>query len=138
MTPSEMDAVFERHCAAEANNDLEAALDTLTEDAEHDVVGDPTGVLHGREAIAARYKALFDALAEDKLETLHRYYGEGFFVDESRYVGRVVGPFLGFPGGNTPVDFRILHVCEFRDGRISRENVWLDVASIVAQLAPAS
>jgi hypothetical protein len=32
------------------------------------------------------------------------------------------------------VTFRLMHVCEFRDGRISRENVWMDVAAIVAQL----
>ena len=36
------------------------------------------------------------------------------------------------------VQFRILHVCEFRDGKISRENVWLDVAAIMQQLAPAA
>jgi hypothetical protein len=33
------------------------------------------------------------------------------------------------------VTFRILHVCEFRDGRMCRENVWLDSGAIVAQLA---
>jgi steroid delta-isomerase-like uncharacterized protein len=137
MTPDEMDEVFARHCAAEAAKDVEAILDTLTDDAEHDVVGDPTGVLHGREAIARRYEELFGALTEDKVESLRRYHGEGFFVDEARYFGRVVGPFMGFPGGNTPVDFRILHVCEFRDGKMSRENVWLDVGSIVAQLGAA-
>jgi hypothetical protein len=138
MTPSEMDEVFDRHCAAEAANDIEAILDTLTDDAEHDVVGDPAGVVRGREAIAQRYKELFAALAEDKMESLRRHHGEGFFVDESRYLGRVIGPFMGFPGGNTPVDFRILHVCEFRDGKMSRESVWLDVAAIVQQLAPAA
>lgn len=137
MTPNEMDEVFARHCEAEAANDVEAILDTLTDDAEHDVVGDPSGVLHGRDAIAKRYTELFASLAEDRMESVRRYHGEGFFVDESRYVGRVIGPFLGFPGGNTPVDFRILHVCEFRDGRMSRENVWFDVGSIVAQLGAA-
>src|SRR3979411_1344993 len=102
MTPSEMDEVFDRHCAAEAANDIEAILDTLTDDAEHDVVGDPAGVVRGREAIAQRDKELCAALAEDKMEPLRRHHGEGFFVDESRYLGRVIGPFMGFPGGNTP------------------------------------
>src|SRR6266536_628276 len=98
MTPDEMDAVFERHCAAELNKD-----------AEHDVIGDPAGVLRGRAAIAPRYKELFNVLSEDRFESLRRYHGENFFVDESRFVGRVIGPFMGFPGGNAPVDFRILH-----------------------------
>jgi hypothetical protein len=33
------------------------------------------------------------------------------------------------------ISFRILHVFEFRSGLISRENVWLDTAAIVAQLS---
>jgi hypothetical protein len=31
----------------------------------------------------------------------------------------------------------VLHVCETRDGLISRENVWMDTAAIVAQLSGA-
>lgn len=137
MTPQEMDELFDRHCAAEAAHDVEAILDTLTDDAEHDVVGDPAGVLYGRDAIRPRYQGMFDALAADKLEPIRRYYGEDFFVDESRYFGRATGPFMGLPGGNKPVDFRLLHVCEFRDGRMSRENVWFDVAAILQQLGAA-
>lgn len=137
MTPEEMDAVFERHCLAEANQDVQAILDTLTEDAEHDVIGDPSGVLRGRAAIEGRYKDLVAGLAGDTFEPIRRYHGADFFVDESRFTGRAVGPFMGLPGDNKPVDFRILHVCEFRDGRMSREQVWLDVAAIVQQLAPS-
>jgi hypothetical protein len=33
------------------------------------------------------------------------------------------------------ITFRILHVFEFRDGLISRENVWPDTAAIVGQLS---
>jgi ketosteroid isomerase-like protein len=138
MKPEEMDAVFDRHCQAELDKDVEAILDTLTDDAEHDVIGDPAGVLRGRAAIEPRYKELFTALEEDSFESLRRYHGADFFVDESRFVGRAIGPFMGFPGGNAPVDFRIMHVCEFRDGKISREQVWMDVGALVQQLTPAS
>ncbi|UGT45034.1 ester cyclase [Nocardia yamanashiensis] len=136
-TKDEMDRIFARHCAAEADKDIGAILDTLTDDVEHDAVGDPRGVLRDKTAIAERYRDIFDALDEDKMETVHRYYGADFFVDESHWYGRVVGDFMGVPGGGRPVDFRILHVCEIRDGRMSRENVWLDVAAIMQQLAPA-
>jgi len=138
MTPEEMDKIFARHCEAEAAHDVDAILDTLTEDAEHDVVGDPAGVLRGREAIGGRYRDLFAGLDENTVEPLRRYYGEGFFVDESLFSARAIGLVLGMPGQNRPVTFRILHVCEFRDGRMSRENVWLDVAAIMQQLAPAA
>lgn len=32
-----------------------------------------------------------------------------------------------------PVDFRLLHVCEFDGDRISREQVWLDVNALRTQ-----
>lgn len=134
MTPDEMDAIFERHCAAEAAKDVDAILDTLTDDVEHDVVGDPAGVLRDRSAIAQRYREVFAGLDDDKVENLRRYHGDGFFVDDSIWYGRATGTVLGMPGDGRQVNFRILHVCEFRDGKISRENVWLDVAAIVAQL----
>ncbi len=134
MTPDEMDAVFARHCAAEATNDLDAILDTLADGAEHDVVGDPLGVLTERAAIAKRYQGMFDVLSADSMTSLRRYHGTDFFVDESLYKGTVSGDLLGVPGNGRAISFRILHVCEFRDGRMSRENVWLDTAAIVAQL----
>lgn len=37
-------------------------------------------------------------------------------------------------GHGKRITFRLLHVWEFRDGLISRENVWLDGGSIIAQL----
>jgi hypothetical protein len=32
------------------------------------------------------------------------------------------------------VRFRMPHVFEFRSGRISRENVWMDTATVLARL----
>ncbi|MBO0732485.1 MAG: ester cyclase, partial [Acidimicrobiaceae bacterium] len=47
----------------------------------------------------------------------------------------VVGSMLGLPGNGRRVTFRILHVFEFKDELISRENVWLDGAAIQQQLS---
>jgi predicted ester cyclase len=49
--------------------------------------------------------------------------------------GRAIGTFLGLPGNGRRITFRILHVFEFKDGLISRENVWLDGAAIQQQLS---
>jgi steroid delta-isomerase-like uncharacterized protein len=135
MTPDEMDEVFAKHCAAEVANDVDGILDTLTDDVEHDVVGDPRGVLHDRALIAERYVETFTALRDATMDTLHRHHGADFFVDDSVCTARVAADFMGLPGRNRTISFRILHVCEFRDGRISRENVWLDGGAIMAQLA---
>jgi predicted ester cyclase len=48
--------------------------------------------------------------------------------------GAVIGEMLSIPGNGRKVTFRILHVFDFRNGLISREQVWIDSAAIVAQL----
>jgi predicted ester cyclase len=49
--------------------------------------------------------------------------------------GTVKGELLGFPGNGRQITFRMIHIWEFRDGLICRENVSLDGGSIAAQLA---
>ena len=62
------------------------------------------------------------------------WYGEDHCTVERLWHGTVPGEFLGVPGYGRKISSRMLHVFEFRDGRISRENVWLDGSGIVAQL----
>jgi hypothetical protein len=45
---------------------------------------------------------------------------------------------LGIPGHGRRTTIRILHVFEFRDGLISRENVWIDAGAAIAQLTSGS
>jgi predicted ester cyclase len=56
-------------------------------------------------------------------------------VLEQLMTGTVTGSLLGMPGNGRRVSFRMLHVFEFREGLISRENIWLDTAAIVNQLS---
>jgi len=59
-------------------------------------------------------------------------------VTEHEWARTVEGEFLGIPGHGRRVSFRMLHIWEFREGRVSRENLWLDGGSAAAQLsAPA-
>ena len=44
---------------------------------------------------------------------------------------------MGIPGHVRLISIRVLHVFEFRNGLISRANVWLDGAAAVAQLTAA-
>lgn len=50
MKPSEMDRLIEQHIAAETAGDTAGSVAMYTDDVEHDVVGSPTGPLHGRAA----------------------------------------------------------------------------------------
>lgn len=124
MTPDEMDRVLAAHFAAEAEGDVEGIVATLTDDVIHDTVGFPGGeVLRDHDAIAARYAQLFAVVQDATVEPVSRLHGENFIVDECRYSARTTAAAFGWPA-NQRVSVRLLHVCEFRDGRMSRENVW--------------
>jgi ketosteroid isomerase-like protein len=80
------------------------------------------------------YRQLVKDIRTDGEERLHTYYANNALIIENLMTATVTGQFLGIPGNGKQVRFRILHVFEFRDGRISRENVWLDGAAVAAQL----
>jgi predicted ester cyclase len=44
-------------------------------------------------------------------------------------------PIVGLPGNGPRITFGMPHVFQFRDGLVSRENIWLDSAAIVDQLS---
>jgi steroid delta-isomerase-like uncharacterized protein len=134
MQPAEMDEIMARHYAAEAAHDMDALIGTLIDGVIHDVVGHPTPVLTDPEAIKARYAELFADLGDEQVQPLRRLYGNDFIVDEAMVTARAAGMMLGIPGNNREVTFRLMHVCEFRDGGISRENVWMDTAALMQQL----
>ena len=135
LTREQMDAKMDEHFGFEARDDVEGVLATLTHDVEHDIVGWPTGPTHGREGARPFYQTLFGDLADGKIQTRKRLYGDGFMVDDSCWRGRATGMPFGLEGRDRPLEFRLLHVVEFDDGGdISRENVWLDLAAIMRQL----
>jgi steroid delta-isomerase-like uncharacterized protein len=134
MTPSEMDQLVDRHIAAERAGDTAGSVAMYTDDVEHDVVGFPTGPVHGKDAAQGFYEYLVSNVLTDEMDVTHRYYGDDFCVMEHIVTGTVPGEFLGVPGHGRGITFRLLHVWEFRDGLISRENVWLDGGSVIAQL----
>jgi hypothetical protein len=135
MTREEMDRKIDEHFGFEAQDDVEGVLATLSPDAEHDIVGWPTGPTHGREGARAFYETMFADLAESKVEPLRRLYGDDFLIDESLWRGNASGRPFGLEGKGRPLKFRLLHVIEFGDnGDMKREQVWVDLAAIIRQL----
>lgn len=135
LTPQQMDQKIDEHFGFEATDNVEGVLATLAPDATHDIVGYPTGPTYGREKARGFYEQMFKDLAESKVTVVKRLYGDNFLIDESLWEGRAPGRPFGLEGRNRPLKFRLLHVIEFaRDGQIQREQVWLDMAAIIAQL----
>jgi steroid delta-isomerase-like uncharacterized protein len=135
MDQTQMRTLVERHLKAEGAGDVEGAIAVYTDDIEHDVVGFPTGPLHGKDAARGFYEELTSNFRTEEERPTHRYFSEDAMILDQEMTGTVVGTFLGLPGNGRRITFRILHVFDFKDGLICRENVWLDGAAVQQQLA---
>lgn len=136
LSPADMDRLLDQHFAYEAADDIDGVVGTLASDVEHDVVGWPLGPSRGPSEARAFYEATFADLADGKVRSLRRLYGDKFIVDDAIWSGTAVGTPFGIAGNGRPLEFRLLHVLEFADdGAIRRENVWIDLAAIQQQLA---
>jgi len=135
LAAAEMDRKLDEHFQYEMRDDVQGVLATMAPDVDHDIVGWPTGPTKGRAKARVFYDALFADLADGKVTSTKRLYGNNFLVDEAIWEGRAPGRPFGLAGKNRPLRFRLLHVMEFSDeGLIKRENVWVDLAAIVQQL----
>jgi steroid delta-isomerase-like uncharacterized protein len=130
--------LVQRHLKAEGAGDVDGAVAVYTDDVEHDVVGFPTGPIHGVEAARDFYRDLTANFRTEGEQIRHQYVTDDAMILEQVMTGTVVGQMLGVPGHGKRVSFRILHVFEFRDGLISRENIWLDAGAIIGQLTAAA
>lgn len=130
-----MQNLVSQHFRAEGAGDVDAAVAVYTDDIEHDVVGFPGGPHHGRDGARKFYEELTANFRAEGEEVLRRYFAVDSMILDQVMTGTVIGSMLGLPGHGRRISFRILHVFEFRDGLISRENVWLDSAAIVNQLS---
>jgi uncharacterized protein len=135
MSRAQMDALVDGHYRAEEAGDLEAIVEGFTPDAEHDVAGRPSDVLHGGEQIAEFYRALLAELRIDRFAPVRRWYGDDHVVDEAILHATANGHPFGLEGRGRPVRTRFLHIFDFADGLISRESAWIDLAAIQQQLS---
>ena len=129
------DQVMDDHFRFEATEDMQALLGTVTEDILHDQVGNPMGARHGKQEMVGFYEVLFADTEQVDVTPLHRLYGDSFAVDDVLWRGYTRGRPFGLDGPRTLVQFRLMHVFEFRDGLIARENVWIDYPALQAQLS---
>lgn len=134
MTKDEMKTLIDRHIAAEIDSDIEGAVAVYTDDVIHDVVGSPTGPVTGPDGAAGFYQYLTSNVRTLKMEETQAWYGDDFCVLEHLAHCTVPGEFMGIQGEGKQVSFRLLHVWEFKDGKMSRENVWMDGGALAAQL----
>jgi hypothetical protein len=77
-----MDDVLARNFAAEAAQDRDGILATLTDDAEHEPVGFPGAPFHGHVELMGFDEVLFDELEQQEVQPVRPAHGPDFVVDE--------------------------------------------------------
>lgn len=133
MTDTEShDRLVARHYELEIAGDIEPLVHTLTDDVVRRGAG--SRVVQGRDAARAEYQALFSWMLLDEIVPIHRWHGPDLLVDRSLFKATAVGDPWGLPGRGRAFEFEMLHVFEFRDGLISREDGWVDFRAVLDQL----
>jgi ketosteroid isomerase-like protein len=125
-------AAVENHFHSEALNEVDAALETFTDDIvwEAPALNGLNRAFSGKEAVAKNYRALFASMRNVKFQFLQRFATEDRVVDDSTVTFEVAqdGYWL-FPVGSK-IEMRVVHIFEMRDGMISRELVY-DMGRVV-------
>ncbi len=129
MDSSQMQQLVDDHMRAENQGDIEGAVAVYTDDIEHDVVGFPDSQSRGKDAARIFYAYLTANFRSESWDILRQYFADRAMVLEQLMTGTVIGSLLGLPGNGRRISFRMMHVFEFRDGLISRENIWLDTTA---------
>lgn len=134
-TREQLDQVINDHFMHEATDNLDGVMDSLGDKIEHEVVPSRVGTQTDKTGIRAYYTSLFENVQGESVTPLKRYYGDDFLIDETFWNGYIKdgAPFL-CDGKSGPVSFRLLHIFEVQDGKITREQAWVDLAAIQKQL----
>jgi ketosteroid isomerase-like protein len=135
MKRDDMDRAVNEHFGFEATDDLSGVMASLAGEIEHEIVPSPVGVQHDKAQVHAYYSMLFESVKGEGVTPLKRYYGDDFVVDETLWHGEIKdGSVFLCDGKRGKVSFRLLHIFEFKDGKIAREQAWCDLAAIQRQL----
>ena len=116
----------ESHFHSEALKEVEAALETFTDDIVWEAPA-PNGLnrsFSGKEAVAKNYRELFASMSNVKFQFLQRFATEDRVVDDSIVTFEVEKDgYWHFPLGSS-IEMRLVHIFEMRDGMISKEIVF--------------
>jgi carboxymethylenebutenolidase len=140
MRPVEIERLWQDHLAGEfVTKDVEATLDTMTDDASVDHVPVHSGG-QGKASLRAFYRDVFIPSwpGDLKQTTINRVVGDGQVVDEIRLEFTHDRPMEWFLPGVAPtgrkIDICMVVVVQFRVDKITCERIYWDHASVLRQV----
>jgi steroid delta-isomerase-like uncharacterized protein len=134
--PPDLAALLRAHVEAENGHRMADTLATLHPQCVFEDV--PTAqVFHGRAGAEAYYRQWWDAFdlrfrreGEDRTH----WTADGIGIAEGRFHGSHIGDFLGIAPTGRSVAFRFTVFVTFRDGLMSGERFYYDLAGLLRQI----
>ncbi|MBI3271167.1 MAG: ester cyclase [Planctomycetes bacterium] len=120
------------HLQAVGRHDSTGMAAGLSLDAVYDVPA--AGLLLGRAGWLDLHRQIWSGVPDFELEVGQVIEGEGRLAVELGLRGTNQGGFLGVPGNGRRFDVRAVALFQVRDGRIARESVYYDHATVLRQL----
>jgi steroid delta-isomerase-like uncharacterized protein len=126
------------HLRAETEKDYEALLASMTDDCFNFVAADPTSPYVGPQEVEARYRKLFAAFPDLRIE-LRRLFSldpeARLAVSENFMSGTHDGELFGIPASGKPIELRAIVIWHFgEDYKIRGESVYYDLATLLRQI----
>lgn len=140
MPKPDLEKLWEEHTSHEfATRDTESTLATMVDDASVNHIPVMTGG-SGKEALRAFYSRDFipSMPPDTKLTPISRTVGENTLVDEMifSFTHTQEMPWMlpGVPPTNRYVEIPLVAIVQFRDGKLARERIYWDQASVLKQI----
>jgi steroid delta-isomerase-like uncharacterized protein len=126
------EAVVQAHMESECNHDIPATLRTFAE-ANYDVVplGAPT---NGAAAVEELLQSLFEAFPDFRAGTLSIHHGDDIVFVDTLISGTHEGTWAGVPRTGRRIEVRCGCVFHFDGERLTKETVYFDHATLLAQI----
>jgi len=125
--------VVKTHIEVENQHDMEAMLATLVDDdpVREEIAGK---TYRGRDAVAGRYRALWDAFPDFTVTPQLFVEDEKTVAMEAIYTGTHRGVFNGYAPRGKSFRLKIVVMFKFEGRQIASESIYLDYAGQLRQL----
>jgi steroid delta-isomerase-like uncharacterized protein len=134
MSPEAMQRLFETHRDAEAARDIDAILATFVDDCFLET--HPLGLRsEGRAAVRTAYEGYFAAFPDLAPADEGAAFGEDVMVVWGTLEGTSGGEWMGVPPSGRPFAVPFSNITPFRDGLMTGESIYFDLATLCEQAA---
>lgn len=122
--------LWQKHVLAENRRSIEGLLDTLCDEPVYIIMA--TGEVHrGKDAVAAFYTGLFEAVPDATFDLVNAYVGEEGVVEESVLRGTHRGKWMGVEASGRRIELPLTIVFPMKNGQILGERLYFDLGTLM-------